>query len=128
MAEGLLKNAFPEKTVRSAGINAMIGYPADPFAVELMRRQGIDISAHRAQSLTGWAVSDADLILTMDLEQKLFIEQKYVISKGKVFRFHAFGNADIPDPYRQDFEVFRRTYDLIERGVSSLVERIGHFN
>ena len=128
IAEGLLKRALPEKTVRSAGIGAMIGYPADPFAIQLMQEQGIDITEHRAQSLLTWMVNEADIILTMDVEQKRFIEQKYATSKGKVFRLGEFDKYDIPDPYRQDLDVFRQTYGLIAQGVDALVERIVHIN
>lgn len=128
IAEGLLKSALPEKKVYSAGIGAMIGHPADPFSIQLMQEQGIDINAHRAQSLTSWMVSEADIILVMDLEQKRFIEQKYSTSKGKVFRLGEFGKYDIPDPYRQDLDVFRQTCSLITQGVDALIERIVHIN
>ena len=128
IAEGLLKHALPDKTVRSAGIGAMIGYPADPFAIQLMKEHGVDISEHRAQSLMMWMVNEADIILTMDVEQKRFIEQKYATSKGKVFRLGEFDKYDILDPYRQDLDVFRQTYSLIAQGVDALVERIVHIN
>ncbi|MGS0742804.1 low molecular weight protein-tyrosine-phosphatase [Glaciimonas sp. GG7] len=128
IAEGLLKVALPGKTVRSAGIGAMIGYPADPLSVQLMQEQGIDIGTHRAQSLLTWMVGDADIILVMDLEQKRFIEQKYPSSKGKVFRLGEFGHYDIPDPYQEDLTVFRQTYSLIAQGVDAVVERIVHIN
>ncbi|MDP3842911.1 MAG: low molecular weight protein-tyrosine-phosphatase [Oxalobacteraceae bacterium] len=128
IAEGLLRRALPEKTVRSAGIGAMIGYPAEPFSIQLMQEQGIDINAHRAQSLTSRMVSEADIILVMDQEQKRYIEQKYATSKGKVFRLGEFGKYDIPDPYRQDLAVFRQTYSLITQGVDALIERIVHIN
>lgn len=124
IAEGLLKHALPEKTIRSAGIGAMVGYPADPFAIQLMQEQGIDISTHRAQSLMSWMVSEADVILTMDLDQRRFIEQKYPTSKGKVFRLGEFAQYDIPDPYQKDLSVFRQTYDLIAQGVDAFRTRI----
>lgn len=128
VAEGLLKHALPETSVRSAGIGAMIGHPADPFAVQLTQEQGIDINAHRAQSLAAWMVNEADIILTMDLEQKRFIEQKYTTSKGKVFRLGEFDKYDIPDPYRESLDVFRQTYGLIAQGVDALVKRLVHIN
>ncbi|KAF3996064.1 low molecular weight protein-tyrosine-phosphatase [Glaciimonas immobilis] len=128
MAEGLLKRALPEQTVRSAGIGAMIGYPADPFAIQLMQGQDIDISAHRGQSLMSWMVSEADIILVMDLDQKRFIEQKHPTSKGKVFRLGEFDKYDIPDPYQRDLAVFRQTYSLISKGVDALTERLAYIN
>ena len=128
MAEGLLQRAFPEKTILSAGIGAMVAHPAEPFAIELMQEQGIDIGPHRAQALASWMVREADLILTMDVDQNRYIEQKFPTSKGKVFRLAQAGNVDIPDPYRQDLAAFRKTYALIAEGVDTLVERIAHIH
>ncbi len=124
MGEGLIQRAFPAKTVHSAGISAMIGHPADPFSVQIMQEQGVDISGHRARSLSTDMVSMADIILTMDLEQKRFIEQKFTTARGKVFRLGEFGQFDIPDPYRQEMPAFRHAYSLIAQGVDALVKRI----
>jgi protein-tyrosine phosphatase len=124
MAQGLLRKAFPEKTVRSAGIDALVGNPADPYSIQIMQEQGIDISGHRAQKLTGRMVSEADLILTMDSEQKRYIERVYPAAKGKVLRSGEFGDFDIPDPYRQDMHNFRQTYRLIVQGMDELARKI----
>ncbi len=124
MAEGLFKHALPGITVRSAGLDAMTGHPADPFAVQLMREQGVDITGHRAQGLASWMIREADIVVAMDLAQKHFIEQRYPTARGKVFRLCESGNGDVPDPYRQDLAVFRQTCDLIVQGVGMLVERI----
>jgi protein-tyrosine phosphatase len=128
MAEGLLKRALPEKTVRSAGISALIASPADPFAVQIMQEHGIDIGEHRAQNLAGWMVAEADLILTMDLDQKRYVELKYSASKGKVFRLGEFSSYDIPDPYQRSLDVFRQSFELIAQGVNDLTERILHIH
>jgi len=126
MAEGLLKQRLPEKAVYSAGINALIGAPADRLSVQVMWENGIDISAHRARSLGAWMVSGADLILTMDQDQKRFIELRYPESRGKLFRIGEFGQYDVPDPFRQDLVAFRASHHLIVQGVDDLVARIGH--
>ena len=124
IAEGLLKQALPGKTIRSAGLSALIGHPADPFSVQLMAEQGIDISMHRAQTISARLVSEADLILVMDLEQKRFVENTYTGSRGKVFRLGEFSKVDIADPYRQSIESFRAVYGLIDDGVKAFVEQI----
>jgi protein-tyrosine phosphatase len=124
MAEGLLRRALPGKTIRSAGTGALIGKPADPFAIQLMAEQGIDISAHRAQNISARLVNEAELILTMDLDQKKYVETHYVASKGKVFRLGEFRKVDIADPYRQGIEQFGVAYRLIEEGVQGFVDQI----
>jgi protein-tyrosine phosphatase len=124
MAEALLRQALPGKTVRSAGLSALIGKPADPFSVQLMAEQGMDISEHRAQNISARLVSEADLILVMDLEQKKHVETQYVASRGKVFRLGEFDKVDIADPYREGVESFRAAYELIDAGVKRFIKQI----
>jgi protein-tyrosine phosphatase len=128
MAEGLFKQALQDKAVCSAGISALVGQPADPMSIQLMREHGIDISEHRARSLAGWMISETDLIVTMDQDQKRFIEQRYPTSMGKVMRIGEGGKYDVPDPYRQGPSAFRDSYNLIVRGIDELVERIAQSN
>ncbi len=124
MAEGLFKSALPGKTIRSAGIGALIGKPADPSALQLMTEQDIDISAHRAQQISTSLVTQSELILVMDLEQKRYVEAQYVGARGKVFRLGEGQQMDIPDPYREGMESFRLAYRLIDDGVKFWVDRI----
>jgi protein-tyrosine phosphatase len=124
MAEAMLKHALPNRVVFSAGLGALIGKPADPFSVQLMQEQGIDISEHRAQQISAALVSQADLILVMDSEQKKYVETQYVGARGKVFRLGEAAKADIPDPYREGIESFRTAHRLIEEGVQFWAEQI----
>lgn len=128
MAEGLLKQALPGTSIRSAGLGALVGSPADPFSVQIMAEQGIDISAHRAQSISTRMVQEADLILTMDLEQKQRVEADYVGSRGKVFRLGEFDKLDIADPYRQGIGRFRAVHSLIQQGVEVFAARIARLS
>ena len=124
MAEGLLKQALPGKTIRSAGLSALVGQPAEPFSVQIMAERGVDISEHRAQNVTLRLVSEADLILVMDLQQKRHVEAQYPSSRGKVFRLAEHSKSDIADPYRQGVESFRAAFDLIENGVQVFAGQI----
>ena len=51
MAEALLKQRFPNKNIDSAGVGALVGHPADPAALEIMTKQGIDITSHVAKQI-----------------------------------------------------------------------------
>lgn len=128
MAEALLKRAFPEKTIHSAGLHAMIGFPADLHAIAIMQEQGIDITGHRARQLTERMVSQAELILTMDAEQKHIIGSNYSTARGKVRRLGEFGKFDIADPYRMGMDSFRESYRLIDQGVNDLIARLVTFS
>lgn len=124
MAEALLKQALPGRVVRSAGIGALVGRPAEPFAVQLMSEKGIDISAHRAQQVFSGLATQAELILVMDIEQKAYVERRFVGTCGKVFRICEAAMLDVPDPYREGIESFRTALELIEDGVSFWSEQI----
>ncbi len=125
MAEALFRQAMPGKAVFSAGLCATESDPADSFAVRLLRDAGIDIGAHRAHNLAAWMVSEADLIVAMDLDQKRFIEHRYAgMIKGKVLRLGESGRYDIPDPYLQGPVVYEQVFKMISDGVEALAARI----
>jgi len=124
MAEGLLKNSLPNVQISSAGLGALVGHGADPIALGLMAKAGVDIGAHRARSLTDQIARDADLILVMDEQQKQQIAQQYPYTRGKVFRLAKAAKQDIPDPYRQSPEVFQSVFAQIRSGVNEWTKRI----
>ncbi len=70
MAEGLIRKYLKDHNcgikVVSAGISTLPGMMASSNAIEVMRREGIDISAHRAQPVTQDMIKEADLILGME--------------------------------------------------------------
>jgi low molecular weight protein-tyrosine phosphatase len=120
----LIRHALPELKVSSAGLGALVGYGADPIAVQLMAEAGIDISSHRARMLTEEIAREADLILVMDDTQKMHIGMQYPFVFDKIYKLGEASNKDIPDPYRQDPEVFRTVFSMIQGGVNEWVECI----
>lgn len=124
MAEGLLKAALPDASVRSAGLGALIGMPADETAVRLMDARGIDIAPHRAVQITGEMCKRSELVLVMSAEQRKRLEQLYPLACGKVFRLGEFDKRDVPDPYRQPEAAFRDALQLIDSGVRAWLQRI----
>ena len=124
MAEALLKQALPDRNVWSAGLGAMVGYPADPMAIDVAGRAGLDLSAHRAQQITGWMCQQADLILVMEQNHKTHIAQQYPLSRGKVYRLGELRKFDIEDPYRQPLAAFETAYSDIAGRVADWVPRI----
>ncbi|MDK3023074.1 low molecular weight protein-tyrosine-phosphatase [Cupriavidus taiwanensis] len=124
MAQGLLRQALPEGEVVSAGLGALAGHAADPHAVDLMSRQGVDISGHRAQQLNPVLIRRADLILVMDGAQRQEIRRLHPATTGRVFRLGELDKFDVPDPYRQPRAAFENALQLIQRGVESWVPRI----
>jgi protein-tyrosine phosphatase len=124
MAEGLFRLAVPGVQISSAGMSALVGHGADSIAVQIMAGVGVDISAHRARMLTDAITREADLILVMDDQQKQQLSIQYPHARGKVFRLGEATRQDIPDPYRQEPEVFHTVFSLIENGVNEWAKRI----
>jgi len=124
IAEALLKREFPDKTIWSAGLGALVGSAADPSSVETAAAYGLDLSAHRAQQLVGWMCQTADLILVMEQIHKTQVEHLYPLTRGKVFRLGEIGKFDIADPYRQSKQAFESAYDRIARGAADWAPRI----
>jgi protein-tyrosine phosphatase len=123
-AEALLKQHFPQKTVWSAGLSALVGNSADPFSIEVAAAHGVDLSAHRAQQVSQWMCQTVDLILVMEQSHKTALEQHFPMIRGKVFRLGEPKNFDIVDPYKKTREAFEAAYTDIARGVAAWVPRI----
>lgn len=124
MAQALLAQGLPAMQVRSAGLGALVGQPADETALHLMAERNADISAHRAQQITRALCLDSDLVLVMDTEQRQRIESMYPQARGRVFRLAEHLKLDIPDPYRQGELAFREALALIDAGAAEWLRRI----
>ena len=121
-AEYLLREHLAEGDfeVSSAGLGAMVGYPIDPTAADLLREHGVDGSAHRGRQLTGEMLRRSDLILTMERSHTASIVRMAPEVSGKVFMLGKWqSEIDIPDPFRQPRSAFDLAYRMIEKGVGS---------
>jgi protein-tyrosine phosphatase len=124
MAMGLFSKQMPDCEIKSAGLGALVGHPADEQAQKLLQRRGIDISSHRGAMLTIEACNTADIIFVMNSEQKEVLERNCPVAKGKVFRLGHFNDCDIFDPYKQGEEEFSRCFEIIENSVTKWVDKI----
>ena len=127
MAEALLKSALRGQdgiTVESAGLGALVGYPADDYALELMQEMGEEVSAHRARQIHPDMVREADLVLVMEARHKKAIDDADPTARGKVHRLGEWQDRDIDDPYRQPKAAFAEALEEIQEGVASWVEKI----
>lgn len=131
MAKALLEKRIKESgkpniEVIDAGTGTFGGMFPTAQTIELLAREGIDISAHTSAQLTRRIVRKSDLILVMSKmhrEQILSIEPQ---AKEKVFLLKEFafgrgvGDPDIPDPIGQDME----TYESCFRTIKQSIERV----
>jgi low molecular weight protein-tyrosine phosphatase len=126
MAEALLKHSLRNgkvpAVVESAGISALVGYPADPLAQALMACRGLDLSSHRARQLTRDLVRAFDLVLVMEAGQQRYVEQLDASARGRVHRIGRIGRFDVADPYQRGPGAFEEALAMIERGIRELKE------
>jgi protein-tyrosine phosphatase len=124
LAQAVLARELPDHTVWSAGLGALVGQPADPLAQQVAAAHGLDISAHRAQQVSGWLCQQTELILVMEQAQKARLEQQFPVVRGKVFTLGQYGQFEVSDPYQQPLEAFRTAFSAIAQGVADWAPRI----
>lgn len=131
MAEAVLRDELGnvlrnqrDITVESAGLGAMVDWPASEHAESLMKERGLDISGHRARQLTPEILGEADLVLVMELGHKKAIEAEDVTARGKVFRLGEWRDKDIKDPFQQPKTEFEKALREIDVCVATWVERL----
>jgi protein-tyrosine phosphatase len=110
--------------VRSAGLKALEGHPADPQAVILMKHRGFDLSTHRGKQLTHRMLQEVPLILVMETTQRLALEATAPWTRGKIYTLGYWEAFEIPDPYRKPPSVFETVTALIERGVAQWAQKL----
>ena len=125
LAEALLQHQQPQLKVFSSGIGALVGKPADPKSIKLMKNIGIDLTNHCAQQINSILVSNADLILTMEQGHINAIQAKFPEARGKV---HLIGkwndNQEVPDPYKKDEKAFISAAEMIESGLTTWQQKL----
>jgi len=127
MAEALFRHqkATDEWEEASAGIFATTGSPASPYAVEVLREKGIDLSSHRSQPITFDLLDQFDLVITMTKGHQESLLQHFPKIEDKVYLINAFGTskvpADVMDPFGGSLEMYKKTCDEIERAIAHLI-------
>lgn len=120
MAEAMLRKMLQEKLgekangveVMSAGTKAFDGENASMNAIRAMKDYDIDLSAHRSRKLQPSMIEDADLVLTMGLEQKRVALEMVPQAKEKVFTLGEF--ASDKSEVDELFGGFERVYKKMQ--------------
>lgn len=111
--------------IESAGLFANDGEGASNEAVIAMKKYGIDLLGHHAQSINTELIEKSDLILTMTAAHKMVLEPT---AGEKVFTLCEYAglDSDIDDPYGGDVseyeECAEKLYDALER----VAEKLGN--
>lgn len=132
MSEGLFKDLLDRKEIRnvnvkSAGVFAMEGNSASREAIEILKKEGIDISNHRSKMIDRKLLEESDLILTMTSGHKNILLRTYPLEKEKIYTLkeYAFGvEEDIIDPYGKGLRAYNEAKDEIKEALEKIVEKI----
>ncbi len=134
MAQALLAKTLREKNrkdveVISAGIMMLSGMGATEATKEVLRDEGIDVSAHRSQRVTKEMIMKSDLILVMERLQEERILQVAPEAKNRVFLLKEFAkigdtDLDIVDPISQSLDFYRQTMAVIKAAIERVAQII----
>lgn len=136
MAEWLFKDIIAKYgledkiNVESAGIFAIQGQPASPQAVEVMKKQSIDMTNHRSKQLTKEKIKKADLILTMTNSHKNAVISMDLKAADKTFKLNEYAyedkerHTDIMDPFGASVEIYEKSFKEIEKALINIVEKL----
>jgi protein-tyrosine-phosphatase len=107
MAEGILKKMLQTKgmtniEVQSAGVNAMIGSPANPNAVQVAHKHRVNLRSHRAQPVSKELINWADWIIAMTPEHKEILKKEYPEKSNSIILLKELGR---PNPRPEDLEI-----------------------
>jgi protein-tyrosine-phosphatase len=133
MAEHLLRQETTRSGgwvvgIRSAGVHARPGRPADSRAIEIAPEFGVSLAAHRASALTPEAIRDTDLIVVMDYLNEAELLSRYPSAATRVRLMGEYldsegtgGSLELPDPYMQDAAAVRACFVRLQQGIQRLV-------
>jgi protein-tyrosine-phosphatase len=117
--------SLPRIQIASAGLHAVPGTPAHPWALTASAELGLSLQGHRARLLTGEMVSAADAIFAMDFQNKAELHAQYPESKDKILMLSAYAPGarhcrEIPDPYFGNLSTTQQCYGVLQKCVENL--------
>jgi protein-tyrosine phosphatase len=112
-------------TIGSAGTAALVGYPADPLAVEVAAKFGFDLSLHRGRQALPSLLTMADLVLVMTRDHADWVHGRVPPLRGRVQLLGRWRELEIPDPYGQPRAMFESVFEQIDDCVADWLPRLG---
>lgn len=134
MAKALLEKEAREKgkdlKVIAGGVGAIPGMGTSKQTQELLTAEGIDVSAHKAQTLSADMIKEADLIFVMEQFHKDIVLEKVPEVKDKVYLLGDFvetkksGIVDILDPIGKPMEIYQECFRNIKEAIEGVMRFI----
>jgi protein-tyrosine phosphatase len=133
VATGLLQDRLQRRgltdwQVASAGTWAIVPRGASRHSVEVMQRNGFDITGHRARMVDHALIAGADLVLCMEIGHAEALRAEFPDQAHKVFLLSEMIDQtfSVSDPYGGPYAEYELMYegleDLIDSGLDRIVE------
>ncbi|MEY2480911.1 MAG: glycine hydroxymethyltransferase [Verrucomicrobiota bacterium] len=130
MAEGLFRRMLGNRKdmeVFSAGVHAVRGQPPSLYAIEVLEREGVDISQLRSEPLTATLVDRATHIFAMTGAHLETIHMLFPHGAEKSFLLREFEEPgatvwrDVPDPIGLGLDVYEECASTIKNALPSVL-------
>ncbi len=110
----------------SAGLNAIPGTAAHPWAIAAAKEFGVSLQDHRAQLVTRAVIDQADAIFAMDYQNRVQLLARWPDAGNKVFMLAAYAgpkyqSMEIPDPYCLGQQEARLCFETLDTCIRNLV-------
>ena len=136
MAQGLMIDALKKLgkediEVSSAGVSAIDGFGPTSETIEVMKREGIDVSGLKSKNLTDAMIKSADLILVMAAYHMSDIITRVPEAASKTHLLKQYGKydnsyirlgMDIADPIGKTVEAYESILDEIKKEVERIAQ------
>lgn len=124
VGERALAAGLPGLRVRSAGLQALVGEPADPLTAAAAAAQGVNLKEHVSQQMTSELGAAHDLILVMENAHRIQIATQMPQLSGRTLLFGHWldSGVDVPDPFRRPMGVHESTVTLIRKAADAWLD------
>ncbi len=138
MAEYLLKRALKARKLRgfkvcSAGIGAKKGTPMNEKSAQVLEEHGIKLGKFSSAPITEKLLKEAFIFVCMTERHKDFLmDMRWDVLRkageediqNNVYSFYEVAGYDIPDPYGFGIEEYRQVYEMLDGGMSALIDNL----
>jgi len=120
----IAEGGIAEVTAASAGVAAHVRAPASPGAQAVAAEAGLDLAPHRSAMLTEAVMATADLVLCMEDFHLWRALELGGGDKCHLLTEMAGESGDVADPFGGSDDIYRATFNELERLVGAVVARI----
>ncbi len=138
MAEYILRKRAEEMgliklKITSAGTHAKKGDKMNEKSAEILTSKGIDVLSFKAKPIDEKMLKQSLAIVCMTESQRdMLMEMRWKVLRAageeeienNVYAFSDLTGYEVIDPYGRDMECYRYVYELIDGGMSALIQKI----